>query len=367
VSRPAAHIEALTGIRGVASFWVLLHHAPNLYPLGAHPLPAPLQRILDKGWLGVDLFFVLSGFVISYVYATSMARFDAREAIRFLKLRLVRIYPAHFVATLAFAPVYIGAHFLFGYTSPNDAFSLEKLAFALTLTNGWGFDVAGWNVPSWSVSSEWFAYLCFPLLAPLLVRLRGAAANLTAIAAVFGVMIALAFAINDGAQFILPPHLTLTRIGSEFVVGCLLWNLYRDWQGRGARGFDVAAGFACVGTVAISASGAPALLDAALVGLFALLVLALALAQGPVSGLFRGRAMVYLGEVSYSIYLIHTVLLLVMGQALQRVVPDAGSASPVLVASVYAAFVAASLFAGHLLYRFVEEPARSYLRRVWVR
>lgn len=361
------HIGALTGVRGLASLWVLAHHMPNLYPLGEWAVPAAVHRVLEKGWLGVDLFFVLSGFVISYVYARSMASPSWSASVRFWKLRLARVYPAHVVATLAFAPVYFGARFAFGYVSPNDAFSLQKLAYALTLTNGWGFpDSSGWNLPSWSVSSEWAAYLAFPALTLAAGRLRGVWPNLMAAGGVLALMVAIAARVNGGEQFILPDAYTLTRIGSEFTIGCLLFNAYDALRDRRCNWADGAAAVALVAVAGLSASGVSPVYDWALVAGFAVLVLSLALATGPLGRAFSSRTAVWLGEISYSVYLIHTVLLLVAGQALQRVFPDPSAVSTLACSSIALGFVAASVGAGHLLFTLVEEPARRWLRRVWV-
>ena len=359
------HIHALTGVRGIASFWVLLHHTPNLYPLGEVHLPY-LSNLFEKGWLGVDLFFVLSGFVISYVYAAKMQTFSWPSAVRFWKLRIARVYPAHVVATLAFAPVYLTAHFAFGYVSPHDAFSVSKLIHALTLTNGWGIpNATGWNMPSWSVSSEWAAYLAFPLMVPFTGRSRSIAANLLAITAILGGMVGLALWLNNGESYTLDWEFTLLRIASEFLIGALLFDLFRKLEPAG--GFDVLAGVSLVGILGLSAAGIPPFYDFVLIVLFATLVLSLALSTGAVARALASRPLVYLGEISYSIYLIHTVILLVMGQLLQRIWPDAADVGAIGFIAVYLAFIAVSLVAGHILFRFVEEPCRTWLRARWVK
>ncbi len=362
------HIHALTGVRGIASFWVLLHHTPNLYPLGEVHIPY-VSNLFEKGWLGVDLFFVLSGFVISYVYALKMREFSWPAAVRFWKLRIARVYPAHVVATLAFAPVYLGAHFAFGYVSPNDAFSVTKLLHSLTLTNGWGLpNATGWNMPSWSVSSEWAAYLAFPLIVPLTGRQRSVAVNCAGILAIIGAMVGLAFGQNGGTSYTLEWEWTLLRIASEFVIGCLLYDMFRELGERHEHPvYDWIAGGSLAAIAALSLWGLPSIYDFVLILLFASLVLSLALSNGAIAQWFGGKALVYLGEISYSIYLIHTVILLVMGQALQRVWPDAGTVPTLGFAAIYLVFIGVSILAGHLLFRFIEEPARKWLRAKWVK
>jgi hypothetical protein len=177
-SRPAAdshEIRGLTGIRGlaaimVASFhfyfsWVLLLPALSL-------VRAPLLR----GYLGVDLFFMLSGFILSYVYHAGGRNFTGREYGRFLWFRLARLYPNHVGMLLLLIVLFYGSKFLGIHTTFSCAW--DDLPFQLTLTQEWPIaprEGAGeWNFPAWSISAEWFAYLAiFPLVAFLLRRIRG--------------------------------------------------------------------------------------------------------------------------------------------------------------------------------------------------
>ena len=156
----AKQIGALTGIRGLAAIWVALLHASS-YVLLDNALSSSVVNIIKRGWLGVDLFFVLSGFVISYVHQSDFARLGVKEYARFLKLRLARIYPAHLVSTLLLIPMVLGAMFFSPYhfsDEVQESYSVEKLGYSLALLNGWGFpNSIGWNIPSWSVGSEWCA------------------------------------------------------------------------------------------------------------------------------------------------------------------------------------------------------------------
>ncbi|MFC7542487.1 acyltransferase family protein [Siccirubricoccus deserti] len=104
---PRQPIRALTSIRGLAAWWVVLYHVRELLP---PTMPPMLHAALAHGYLAVDLFFMLSGFVISLDYSTQFARLDAGQVRRFLLLRLGRIYPLHLVMLIAFVanPIAIG-------------------------------------------------------------------------------------------------------------------------------------------------------------------------------------------------------------------------------------------------------------------
>ena len=85
-------IRSLTGLRGVAAWWVVLYHFNELLPVSVHGWPTAL---LGRGYLAVDLFFILSGFIIAYNYLDGFSAFDPRKYLHFLGVRIARIYPLH--------------------------------------------------------------------------------------------------------------------------------------------------------------------------------------------------------------------------------------------------------------------------------
>ena len=120
------------------------------------------------GRLGVDLFFALSGFILTHTYITKLGpRLHRSGTLRFWWLRLARIYPVHFVmlnvaglAVLAQQKLGVGDSGSRDWLNPVDYL---KQVFLL---QEWGPDPQrGWNFPAWSLSMEWLAYLIFPLLA----------------------------------------------------------------------------------------------------------------------------------------------------------------------------------------------------------
>ena len=123
-----------------------------------------MPGVVAKGYLGVELFFTLSGFILCHVYLDSVADGGFRY-FGFLWARLARIYPLH-LATLAGVGVMALAAQAAGRTIEASVLSWSSLPANLLLVHAWGFaPVAGWNHPSWSISAEWFAYLTFPLFA----------------------------------------------------------------------------------------------------------------------------------------------------------------------------------------------------------
>ncbi|MFL5337706.1 MAG: acyltransferase family protein, partial [Geminicoccaceae bacterium] len=155
---------ALTSIRGIAAWWVVLFH---LRLLLAPWLPSAAIALLDQGNLAVDLFFVLSGFVIALNYGDRLASGRATptraDIADFLFRRFARIYPLHLLILLGFA-AYFGAAILLGSATVAEQDPGYFLA-SLFLVQNWGFlHALKWNVPAWSISTEACAYLLFPLL-----------------------------------------------------------------------------------------------------------------------------------------------------------------------------------------------------------
>ena len=167
-------IRQLTGVRFVAAFWVVLYHyQPALATAGVlFPL---LHEVLRVGSLGVDLFFTLSGFILTHTYLTKLGpKVAGKSAGHFLWLRLARIYPVHFVM-LNVAGLAVLAASLAGSGDARDRDWLNPISYIkqLLLIQEWGPDPSrGWNFVAWSLSMEWLAYLFFPLVALILWRVK---------------------------------------------------------------------------------------------------------------------------------------------------------------------------------------------------
>jgi peptidoglycan/LPS O-acetylase OafA/YrhL len=167
-------LASLTGIRALAAIWVLSFHLLG-GTLAAFPgLPAPLKNAIGGGYLGVDLFFILSGFVLAYQYLDRFERVELGPYSRFLALRLARIYPVH-LFTLVLTLVLVVAARLAGFPhhSSPEFFGAGSFVANVLLVHAWGFCTGlTWNYPSWSVSCEFLAYLAFPFIAARLRLIR---------------------------------------------------------------------------------------------------------------------------------------------------------------------------------------------------
>lgn len=343
-------IKPLTAMRFFAAMWVVaFHYTPDL-GLG-------MPTVIAKGYLGVELFFVLSGFILSHVY---MQRFGEGRFVysEFLWARLARIYPVH-LATLLGLGLLILAASLAGLDAGEHVVVWASLPAQLALTQAWGLAPhGGWNHPSWSISAEWFAYLAFPLFAMILWPLRARPRLAVALAAV------LVVALNIGFERIAGFPLTRAtilwgalRIVPCFALGCASWLLWRADLVRSPAKAVLSVAVTLAAIVAAVLTQAPDWLN---VCLFGALIFALASLSSSGSRVLSASALVYLGEVSFAVYMVCIPWELVFSRVAQRLVPSAGETMPwPLWAVMFVGVVPAAMVLHHL----VERPAREIMRR----
>jgi peptidoglycan/LPS O-acetylase OafA/YrhL len=293
-------IAPLTGVRAFAALWVVIVHL-RVGIAHSFELPPALDLFCRVGYLGVDLFGLLSGFVIAYNYGDRLAHRDLGVTARYLWLRAVRIVPLHWFALALLIAARVGFD-RFDTTIDHRYDPIDLIPQAL-LVHGFGFSDLAWNMPSWTVSSEWLCYLLFPLLAPFLLRVRsGGAAIALAAATLAATAVALRFLGYPG--FNATTDYGVLRIGGEFATGCLLQRAY-------VAGFARNAPWAVIAPLSVVGAGLALLLEsaAAMVFCFAVLVYALAHQRGALATFLSTRPIVFLGEASYAIYILHFVVL----------------------------------------------------------
>lgn len=350
------HLDALTGIRGIAAWLVVLYHIrQSLTAL----LPGEVIAGLAKGYLAVDLFFMLSGFVIWYNYADRLRSGHRSQSLLFLWQRFARIWPLHAFMLSAYI-LFALALAATGRETANFPFAELPLHFALV--QNWGFtDLLSWNHPAWSISTEFAAYLVFPLVAVALPlhRLGPGALVTLAIALVLALHLKFLAAGYQGlGEFI--PRMGLWRCLMGFALGnvlCLLWLQWRQHPQTAP-----AAALACAAlTLAGPGLDMPETLIVPVV--FFTGLLALASAHGWPVRVLSNRALLHLGQISYSTYLGHFLLwawwkIAFVDQSLQ------------LGWGSLAGFLGLVLLASILLYHGVEKPAQRWLNARqpgWVR
>ncbi len=362
------HLHSLDIARGIAAFAVVFWHWQHFFVVGLRPAPdfrTELQPMFSlfrpfylHGHEAVSLFFSLSGFIFFWLFARSIAAGTLSLRTFFLH-RLSRLYPLHLATLLIVAaaqPVYRATHgsnFVYAW---ND---LPHFVLNFLMLSTLGRDTGlSFNGPSWSVSVEMTLYaiffLCCVTLKPRLLSMITVALS--------GYLIMGQYKTTLG-----------TAVGAFFIGGCMsvLYSaLTRDATRTRRVGLIIAGMLALCVTLYVMPSGAAGILpqivqpgdepDLLTVVLFPCGILALALAEFLTPAIFARVARVtHLGELSYSVYLIHFPLQLALMLVIGRLGIDARVFySPLALVAFFVTLIALGLFSH---YQF-EMPLQRWLR-----
>jgi peptidoglycan/LPS O-acetylase OafA/YrhL len=345
----AANIKSLTSMRFFAAFWVVMFHYWTNLAVGFTPMVA------TKGYLGVEAFFTLSGFILCHVYLQGFGQGTFRYG-DFLWNRLARVYPLHLATLLGVGLMALAAS-LAGITVGHNIVSWEALPANILLLHAWGLaPVSGWNHASWSISAEWFAYLTFPVFAFAAWKLR--ARPILAVALALGLIAILYPAFERLAGFSLTEATIkwgALRIVPCFAYGCALHALWRSGviPARFAAPGAVVAALAVLATVQLGAY------DPIIVAALGGLILALACLASAGSRFGSQSIFVYLGEISYSTYMICIPWKIISVNAATKILHIEGDRLPLIV---WLAIVGALVPLSALSYHLIEKPARNRMK-----
>lgn len=292
--------------RGICALLVAIMHFPASGPLSE-------SLVIRNAYLFVDYFFVLSGFVIAHRYSASIS--NRAAYFRFAIVRLGRVYPLH----LAVLAVFVAFELLRlmvpalrgdGAAPFSDGNSVGELINSLLLLNGIGMDVRlTWNSPSWSISAEVWTYLLFGLAVLSLGR-RHWIVFIPVIAAGMA-----AISIWSPNHMDTTWHLGFVRCLYGFSLGALLYHFFGSALAArhlnapaprvaspAATCVELLALAAILGFVAFAGRGPWNILAP---WVFALAICVFSYEGGAVSRMLNRRAFLWLGTLSYGIYMVH--------------------------------------------------------------
>ncbi len=351
-------IKPLTGLRGVAALYVVAFHY-----LDGLTLSSPGKTFLAHGYLAVDLFFVLSGFVMALSYSHMFRTgFSLATYWKFLGRRLARVYPLYLAGTV------LALFLILLRWLPNIRTGSLGITFMVNLLmiQAWGIG-ASLDSPGWSISTEWAAYLLFPLLLiPALYRrpsyawLSGAIA-LAILGVLYGIPLSVAHKATADAVFNLSdPRLALPlwRCLSEFLLGILSFRIASDARGL----FSASRGWisSLLVLTALAALAVPRA-DLFFVLLLPPLIAILSAGEHLPQRILSSKVAQVGGRLSYSIYLVHVLFIGALGfihhQVAQFGLPHGQSYGAVVC-------IVLTLICSWLAHRYVEVPARRWLRRI---
>lgn len=352
-------IRSLTSLRGLAALYVaLLHYSTAIQKHTEVNIPA----LAPRGHLAVDFFFILSGFIMAYTYADDFARRGAGAMPSFLVKRAARLLPLHWattivlvIYTLAVAPSFSGG--------PPPAFSSATpwtdILLNLALLQGLGF-APNMNAPSWSISVEMFAYVCFPLF--LLAGFHRSSLVRTGFIAL---LVATLAAVASRSQNLsldtieLPVGWTILRGFSEFALGICTYRLFSVAPTRNIWTGETT--FAAASLVAV-AMMVLRLWDLLAVLAFPIIIAGAANQKNRLATLLDNRLLHFLGVISFSLYLIHYPIAYLQLQILQAMHPAQLGRWPALALAFVGALSTIPL--AWITYVVIEHPGRTLIRNI---
>jgi peptidoglycan/LPS O-acetylase OafA/YrhL len=372
------YLTTLTPLRGMAALLMVVFH----FNLLVMPVIDPAITQLHRRWyLLVDFFFILSGFIMAYVYGNRFADRVSGVAFRqYMAARFARVYPLHLLTLLWVLGLWGWLVGLNGVTlDPNTQLVFDPAAIPLHALMLHGFNTvwtATWNTPAWSIGSEWLVYLLFPLLMPVLRRVP-MAGQWVLVALVAGLYAWLTRPLPTG-PLLKPwlPHIpgmidnimfpaSFFRCLAGFLLGLITHELYQQQWAKSALKRSIV--FVGVG-LGLAVAWHFLLPDVLTVWAFPLLMLGAAYNTSRVARLLNTKPLQRLGDWSYSIYMVHmpimftflAVQLLNAPAAAPQPAPTAVQYGPqgAIVCLIYVLLV---LAVSALTYRFVELPARLWL------
>lgn len=340
----------LDALRGVASLMVVLYHAP----------PGLLPIVPRGGFLSVDLFFALSGFVIAYSYAERLQQ--GLTFSDFMVARLIRVYPVYLLGTLLALTLGV----VVNRAAVSGSWGLQAAAGVLLIPNvlhTGSNAVYPLNFPSWSLLCEMIAYLCYGALARLRSPIRRGIYAAVALAS----LLALASWTRtagtvDGGSTMSTLRVGLERVGYSFFTGVLLYSVYKARvRARLGAGLSTLLGAALLVVILLCLAAPVALSPVSQLAIVAAVLPAVVYAGARVvtpSRLESGAA--FLGDMSYPLYLIHIPLFsLLRGGFMHGLVLHHTAEAHVLG---FVVVVSLALLAWAIA-RFVDLPVRKDLAR----
>jgi peptidoglycan/LPS O-acetylase OafA/YrhL len=381
VHREKAHILPLDSIRGIAAISVVIHHL-ILMPtfLAAFPHNAWINwSFFRSAWLLVDLFFVLSGIVMSLSYVKGeFGQFSLRE---FMARRLARVYPLHIVmlfAALLFRLMRIGLVLAGVVVAVPAAFEVNNaysFVLNLFLLHSMGFiDYLSWNAPSWSISVEFYTYLVFGLVVLLAQRMRSPRyLYLGAALLVVGSLFVIVFVIQKDSLG-LQTDFGILRCITSFFLGVLTVKIVDGLPRTISPALQGAVQFVAMIASVVVVSLVEAHPAVSFIAPFTYVFFLGSLLAFPeaalVPRLLVAKPLLWLGRRSYSVYMVHALVVLFAEYFVRAVGPRSINALDSICAGLPATLnlvvsLAAVLIVSHFTYRYVEIPGGKLVRQLF--
>ncbi|MCW8884413.1 MAG: acyltransferase [Motiliproteus sp.] len=351
-----AEVLSLTGLRFIAAFYVFLFHIHIRYPLSDNFF---VKNILDQGAVGMSLFFILSGFILSYRYSN-----EGIDTRKYLLNRFARIYPIYVFAAIVTLP-WIGV----SISAEN---IVEQISRIVLLVFSNVFLIQAWfpqffnywnDGASWSISVEAFFYILFPLMMPVLKCFSNRSLILMlAFLLLFSSLPGFVAELYSDSVSRIYYSLPIYRL-SEFVIGICIFFASKNIRFTGSAFLSIQFVILIVFFSYLGFFGATLPLyighNWIVVPVISLLIVSLYKNKGG-DGFLSGRTMVWLGKISYCFYSLQALVILLLIDKRDQLI----SVIPALNNSflLFSFLLLLLIFLSALAYYFVEEPCRKWIK-----
>lgn len=349
-------IKPLTSLRFFFALMVFTSHFFFL-KISDPTLTSLYENIFKEGFLGVSFFFILSGFVLALNYKEKLLG-KSITAKDFMVARIARIYPLHVVTLLLSIPLAYKAF-------QTDIFStLGKFVVNLLLLQSFVpvRDIYfSFNIPSWSISNEFFFYLLFPVIISLFFKIRKSERISLFILLLIPLGIFLCPEKIEHRFFYVNPFYRI----ADFVIGILLYNIYE--KGLLSKQFRSASRATAFEFFSIGLFIASLFFHARVpIGYryscyywlpMSAIILAFSYQAGFLSKVLSNKSLVFFGEISYSFYLLHFLViqyLMGINSHLNIINNDYLLVSTVFCITMIGSFIS---------FRFIEQPSSRFIKK----
>ena len=376
----------LTPLRGIAALLTVIFHVDLMIGGGGNFLIKHKDSlVLTRMYLMVDFFFILSGFIMMHVYGKWFSeKINWNSFKKFTIARFARVYPLHFITLFYLVLLQIFLRYMIGH-GPTDPMAMicndfktipQNLLLIHSMNTTQWFT---WNNASWSISTEWWAYMVFPFLVIPFLKLKKNGLFMVAFLCLIGYL---------GITYLIVPIVTVpasipftkvdpaalsldvsyqfgfVRCICGFVLGIVSYQVYKlDWAKRLlANGYALLILF-----LSVMICMHFAIPDYYTVLLFPLILLSAAYGSQSIDKVFGTGPFQKLGDWSFSIYLIHQPIMYTLfaymayqseGKAALALTPSSSVGMGWIICIT---FIAITLFISALSYRFIEVPARKWI------
>ncbi len=376
--KPNKYLTNLTPLRGIAALATVVFHIDIVLSVfGGYLLNSKISSLINRMYLMVDFFFVLSGFILCYVYADNFEGAVKKQSFKkFTIARFARVYPLHLFSLLLTTLFLFLLHRAGMQVSPILDAENSIYSFCTNLLLLHSMNLHKWFTfthASWSISTEWWMYMLFPFLVSPFMKLSAPGRRMIFIFCmagylVIGYLLVPLVTVPD-AQFIrvLPFSLNVAyqfgffRCLIGFTIGMIVYFGYKEDWGR--RFFSSLYTFPSL-VITLILCLHFAVFDLLTVLLFPCMLLSAAYGNRQLDKILSSKPLQKLGDWSFSLYLIHQPFLYQLTALMANpkktgvIIPKMGLLLSWSVCFVFILFI---LFISSLSFRFIEGPARHFI------